>query len=47
MHPVSMRTLLNTGLRLLVLGLALVATTGCTFTYPVKQVVLPQPRRWP
>jgi len=43
MHPVSIRTLLNSGLRMLVLGLALVATTGCTFTYPVKQQVLPQP----
>jgi hypothetical protein len=35
--------MLNTGLRGLVLCLAVVAATGCAFTYPVKQEVLPQP----
>jgi len=41
--PVSIRAMLNTCLRSLVLCLAVVVATGCAFTYPVKQEVLPQP----
>ena len=40
--PVSIHAMLNTCLRCLVLCLAVVVATGCAFTYPVKQEVLPQ-----
>jgi len=39
--PVSIRAMLNTCLRCLVMCLAVVVATGCT--HPVKQEVLPQP----
>ena len=39
----STRAMLNIGLRFVLLGLAVYASTGCTFTHPVKQEVLPQP----
>ena len=42
-HPGSIRAMLNTCLRCLLVGLAVVMASGCTFTYPVKQEVLPQP----
>jgi len=46
-YSVSIRAMLNTCLRCLVLCLAVVMASGCAFTYAVKQEVLPQPSTAP